>query len=91
MNRFLPNWLHRGCNGVFGSALCAFAGIGGLYYLNGISALAYLSGWLLYLSPFVGILCGILNPKRFSITEGLAGEVGYEGLNSENEGLRKKA
>ena len=83
--------MHRVCNGIFASSLCAFAGIGGLYYLNGISALAYLSGWLLYLSPFVVILCGILNPKRFPITVGLAGELAYEGLNSENEWPRKKA
>jgi hypothetical protein len=82
MNRYLPNWLHRVANAIFATALCAAAGIAGFNYLHGIPVLARVSKWLLYLSPFVGIFCGILNPQRFSLTEGLAGEVGYDGLDS---------
>lgn len=91
VNRYLPNWLHRVANAIFATALFAFAGIAGLNYLHGIPVLARVSKWLFYLSPFVGIFCAILNPKRFSITEGLAGEVGHDGLDSKNDDLNNRA
>ncbi len=91
INRYLPNWLHRVANAIVATALCAFVGIAGLNYLHGIPVLARASKWLLYLSPFIGILCGVLNPKRFSLTEGCAGDVGYDGLDSKNEEIKKKA
>jgi hypothetical protein len=78
-------------NAIFATALCATGGIAGLNYFEGIPILAQVSKWLLYLSPFAGIFCAILNPRRFSITEGLAGEVGYDGLKPKNEGTNKTA
>jgi hypothetical protein len=91
INRYLPNWLHRTANAIVTTASCAFVGIAGLNYLHGIPVLALLSKRLLYLSPLLGIPCGVMNPKRFSLVEGCAGDVGYDGLDSEDEGTNKKA
>jgi len=66
-------------------ALCATVALIGCNYLDNNNFFGSLSKWLFYLSLLVGILCGTLNPTRFPLTEGLAGEVGYEGLCPEDE------
>lgn len=38
------------------------------------------SGWLLLLSPVVGLVCAALDPQRFSLVEGTAGEAGDDEL-----------
>jgi hypothetical protein len=82
--RYLPLWLHRAFNGLFAAAL--LAGFG-MYWLGepAGSWRHVVSVCLLWLSVPVGLIFAAIT-RRFSIVEGVAGEVGYE----ENESDDKK-
>lgn len=79
-NRFLPEWMHRVANGVLGVLLAATAGASGYLWFAPDSIGEGLSGWFLLLSPVVGLLLVIVNPARFSLVDGIAGEMGYDEL-----------
>ena len=83
-NRYLPRWLHRlGC-GVVGAAVVAAIASAGLRYCAAGTWLYTASGVLLWLSIPVGIILACV-AHRFSIVEGSAGGLGYEGLEKEDE------
>jgi len=74
--RYLPLWLHRIFNGLFSTALLAGFGTHWLGEPAG-SWRHVISQCLLWASiPFGLIFAAITH--RFSIVEGVAGEVGYE-------------
>jgi hypothetical protein len=79
-NRYLPTWVHRLANGVLAFLGAASAGTSGILSFRDGSFLEAVSGWLLLLSPAVGVLFALLDPKRVSLVEGLAGEAGYDEL-----------
>ena len=74
--RYLPLWLHRVYNGLFPAALLAGFGT----YWLGEPAGSWrhdVSLCLLWSSVPVGLIFAAIT-RRFSIVEGVAGEVGYE-------------
>jgi heme A synthase len=75
-NRYLPRWLHRVACGMFGAAVLAFLGLNWLGQPSG-SWQHILSLCFLVLSIPVGVILACV-AHRFSIVEGLAGDVGYE-------------
>jgi hypothetical protein len=79
-NRYLPQWAHRIANGLLGFFGCASAGAGGYVTFESSSFLEEASGWLLLLSPLAGVAFTLLNPRRVSLAQGLAGEAGYDEL-----------
>lgn len=72
---YLPLWLHRVSNGVFAAALVAAIGVwlgvpaGGWLHIVSLS--------LLWSSVPVGVVFALI-AHRFSIVEGIAGDLGYE-------------
>ena len=88
-NCYLPNILHRVFNAIAAIAICVFVAIVGMNYFYEIPWILKAAKWLLYLSPLIGILCAVLNPLKFSIVEGLAGDAGYDELDVENEDQNK--
>ncbi|MFB3895047.1 MAG: hypothetical protein ACE14V_01975 [bacterium] len=88
-NCYLPEWLHRLCNGIYSSVLCFTIATAGLVYCQSYKLLYILSLCLYYLTIPVGILAAIF-VNRFSIVEGCAGEDGYDELISE-DGENNKA
>ena len=68
-NHYLPSWLHRLCNALFGSVLLTT----GLFML-------WPNLLVLWIGPatFVGLL--LLSPNKFSCVEGVAGGDGYADL-----------
>ncbi len=79
-NRYLPTWAHRVANGLLCFFGCATAGAVGYGTFQDGSLLEQASGWLLLLSPLAGLIVALLNPRRVSLAEGLAGEAGYDEL-----------
>lgn len=79
-NRYLPAWLHRCCNGLFGIVACL--GIASLGFGSAPGSwLQVGSLWLIYASLPVGAVLFFVAP-RFSIVEGLAGGEGYDELDA---------
>jgi hypothetical protein len=78
-NRCLTQWVHRIANGVMASLLLAFAGACGTTTLACDSLPWKVSVVLLYASP-TGMLASLLNPSKFTLVEGIAGEDGYDEL-----------
>ena len=79
-NRYLPTWAHRLANGALAFLGTASAGAAGYVSFRSGGFLEQASGWLLLLSPVAGVIFALLNPKRISLAEGLAGEAGYDEL-----------
>jgi hypothetical protein len=75
-NRYLPMWMHRFFNGLFGIVLVAGASTFWLAEPSG-SWRRVVSVCLLWASIPIGIILAAV-AHRFSIVEGLAGDVGYE-------------
>lgn len=83
-NRYLPHWLHRLCNGLFGAAL--LAGIGSIWFDEPPGSwLHLLSRVLIWSSIPVGIIL-VVRARKFSIVEGVAGGEGYDELRETKEG-----
>ena len=78
-NRYLPRWAHRIANGVVASMLLALAGVVGTTTLAPGSLPWRVFAVVLYASP-TGLLASLLNPARFTLVEGIAGEDGYDEL-----------
>jgi hypothetical protein len=72
-NRLLADWIHRAANGA----------IGGMVACGLVTAAARLTEapfWLLWLAVPIGLLCMVPSPKRFTLVEGCAGEMGHDEL-----------
>ena len=79
-NCYLPRWLHRVCNGVFGVGVCL--GLASLGFRASPDSWLYIgSRWLVYASVPIGAVLVCVAP-RFSIVEGLGGGEGYDDLSS---------
>jgi len=77
-NYYLPLWLHRICNGLFGAAL--LVGFGSIWLgMPTDSWQNIVTACLIWLSIPVGIILALAS-HRFSIVEGVAGEEGYDEL-----------
>jgi hypothetical protein len=78
-NRYLPESLHRVCNAAVG-----FFGVGAASFcVNAHIALRFQTVGLIaavILTILATCLLAIVNPKRFSVVEGIAGDVGYDEL-----------
>jgi len=72
-NRYLPDWLHRVANGAVG---------GGLSSLPALAIVRVLSAplWELWFVLPVALICTALDPRRFSLVDGCAGDLGYDEL-----------
>ena len=74
--RYLPLWLHRVFNGLFPAAL--LAGFGTCWLGEPAGSWRHIvSMCMIWSSVPVGLVFAAIT-RRFSIVEGLAGEVGYE-------------
>jgi hypothetical protein len=82
-NRYLPLWLHRTCNGVFGTAL--LVGIGSIWFSDPVGSWGYfVSRCLIWASVPVGIILALF-ARRFSIVRGVAGGDGYDELHDSDD------
>jgi len=82
-NRYLPLWLHRVCNGVFGAAL--LLGIGSIWFGEPAGSWRhFLSRCLIWSSIPVGIILALF-ARRFSIVQGVAGGEGYDELHERDD------
>ena len=81
-NRYLPRWLHRVACGAFGAAVLALLGLNWLNQPSD-SWRHILSLCFLVLSIPVGVILACV-AHRFSIVEGLAGDVGYGDVGCED-------
>jgi hypothetical protein len=79
-NRYLPRWIHRIFNAVFGAALFVGAGALGLGSLRAGTWSWELSWWAVRFAPVVALILLFVNPERFSVVNGVAGETGYDEL-----------
>ena len=82
-NHYLPLWLHRTACGVLAALVLALVGMSFLGRADG-SWRHLISLCLIILSVPAGILCACM-AHRFSIAEGLAGDVGYEDLDEKHD------
>ena len=82
-NRYLPRWLHRVACGMFGAVVLALLGLNWLGQPSG-SWRHIVSLCFLVLSIPVGVILACV-AHRFSIVEGLAGDVGYEDLDAKQD------
>lgn len=74
--RYMPLWLHRIFNGLFPTAL--LAGFGTFWIDQPAGSWRHIvSVCMLWSSIPVGFVFAVIT-RRFSIVEGLAGEIGYE-------------
>jgi len=77
-NRYLPSWLHRICNGIFGAAL--LAGFGSVWLGETAGSWRHIiSECLVWSSIPLGIIL-VLTAHHFSIVESVAGGEGYDEL-----------
>jgi hypothetical protein len=66
LNQYLPNWLHRLCNALLSSLAV------------GTFLLLLWPDWRIgALSALVFVVNLLINPTRFSVVEGVAGDLGY--------------
>jgi hypothetical protein len=82
-NRRLPDWLHRLCDAVLGFFLVAALSLAGVRLLpdrwQGTGFVAAIG-----LTAFAAILLAAVDPKRFSIVGGVAGDAGYDDLREDD-------
>jgi len=78
-NRYLPDWVHRLTNGVIGGLLSLLA------LVVAVRALGAPLGVLWVTLPVVAC-CAAFNPRRFSLVEGCAGDLGYDELLDDGAG-----
>jgi hypothetical protein len=83
-NHYLPQWLHRLACGAITAALAGTIAIGGLRYFDADSWLHTASVVLLWSNIPIGLVFACV-AHRFSVIEGCAGDIGYEGLDSDHE------
>ena len=77
-NRYLPQWLHRVCNGVLGAVL--LISIGSIWLGEPAESWRhFVSHCLIWASIPVAIILALV-ARRFSIVQGVAGEDGYDEL-----------
>ena len=82
-NRYLPPWLHRICNGVFGAVV--FVSAGSIWFGEPAGSWRhFLSRFLIWSSIPAGILLTIV-AGRFSIVQGVAGGEGYDELSERDD------
>jgi hypothetical protein len=82
-NRYLPLWLHRVCNGVFGAVL--LIGIGSMWFGEPAESWRhFVSRCLVWASIPVGIILALV-ARRFSIVQGVAGGDGYDELHETDD------
>jgi hypothetical protein len=82
-NRYLPLWLHRVCNGVFGAVL--LIGIGSIWFGEPAETWRHIvSRCLIWASIPVGITLALI-ARRFSIVQGVAGGDGYDELHETDD------
>jgi hypothetical protein len=79
-NRYSADWLHRIAIGLLEFFGVAAAGATGCLCFPRGALLEQIAGWLLLLSPVAGVVVAPVNPRRFSLAEGLAGASGYDEL-----------
>jgi hypothetical protein len=80
-NRYLPIWLHRLCNGLFGAV--SFISIGSVWFGEPAGSWEhFISSSLIWASVPVGIVLAQI-ARRFSIVEGVAGGDGYDELHED--------
>ena len=80
-NRYLPIWLHRLCNSLFGAVL--LISIGSIWFGEPEGSWQHLlSRFLIWASIPVGIILA-LAARRFSIVQGVAGGDGYDELHED--------
>jgi hypothetical protein len=72
-NRYLPDWIHRLANGAIGGLLASAAACAAVRVV-GVPLEAFWS------VPLLAVLCIGINPRRFSLVEGCAGDLGYDEL-----------
>jgi hypothetical protein len=75
-NRYLPDWLHRVANGAAGGAVSSLAAVAIVRLLN-------VPLWALWFVLPAAIICMAIDPHRFSLVEGCAGDLGYDELRDE--------
>ncbi len=78
-NRYLPQWVHRIANGVMASLALALSGAFGTGQLACDTFFGKVCLTLLYASP-AGLLVSCVDPTKFSLVEGIAGDDGYDEL-----------
>jgi len=81
-NHYLPLWLHRVVCGVFATAVMALLGMAFIGKADG-SWRHLIALCLIVLSIPAGFFCACM-AHRFSIIEGLAGDVGYKNLDEKH-------
>ena len=87
-NRYLPLWLHRVCNGVFGAAV--LLGIGSIWFGAPAGSWRHvLSRCFIWSSIPAGIVLALV-ARRLSIVEGVAGGEGYDELQERPSGSANK-
>ena len=79
-NRRLSGGLHRVVNALFGCFLLAGLGALGLGYFSSSSWLSSLSFLGICLTPVAFIALLLVDPQRFSLIEGVAGDLGNDEL-----------
>ncbi len=72
-NRDLPDWIHRLANGVIGGFLSMPASLVAVHVLDAPLG-------VLWVALPVVVFGMALNPRRFSLVEGCAGDLGYDEL-----------
>jgi hypothetical protein len=78
-NRDLPQWAHRVANGVMASLFLALVGVWLTNTFASDSLPWRIALVVLYASPD-GLVASLLNPSKFTLVEGIAGEDGYDEL-----------
>ncbi len=77
-NCYLPDWLHRLANGTIGAGVSSLAALAAVEVLG-------MPLWALWFVLPVAFACTALDPDRFSLVEGCAGDLGDDELQEHNE------
>ena len=75
-NCYLPDWMHRCANGAIGGMAGIAVATLAMRFLSAPTAVL----WLGVISIVAG---AALNPQRFTLVEGCAGDVGYDELDGD--------
>ena len=79
-NRYLPAWAHRLANAALAAASLIGIAVLGFNLLSPMSKLKEVCWWLVWAAAPVGLAVSFLNPRRFSLVNGIGGDVGYDEL-----------